>query len=110
VVSYLLAYINFLIGQFLYNRVTFRYIRMKFLKKTWPLLKKYGIFLIIVAAMTPVPWSATSLLVGSAGYPSGKFLFYGISRLIRYAVYGFVVFQSHQIASSKSNFSSAELL
>ena len=92
-----MAYLNFLIGQFFYRRVTFRYFRAKYLKDTWPLLKKYGIFLIIVAALTPVPWSATSLLVGSAGYPSKKFLKYALVRILRFAVYGFIVFQTHQI-------------
>lgn len=94
-VSYAMGYLNFLIGQFLHKRVIFRYVRIKFLKDTWPMLKKYGIFLIIVAALTPVPWSAVSLLVGSSDYPSRKFLFYACSRLIRFAIYGFLVYQIH---------------
>lgn len=97
VVSYLLGYITFLIGQFIYKKVSFRYIRIKYLKKSWPQLRKYGIFLIIVAALTPLPWSAVCLLVGSAGYPSGRFLRYAVFRLIRFAVYGFIIFQTHQI-------------
>jgi len=95
--SYILGYFTFLIGQFIHKRVTFRYIRIKFLKNSWPQLKKYGIFLIIVAAMTPVPWSATCLLVGSAGYPSGRFLRYAIFRIIRFVVYGYIIFQTHSI-------------
>lgn len=97
VVSYALGYVTFLIGQFLYKKITFRYIRIKYLKQSWPQLKKYGIFLIIVAALTPLPWSAICLLVGSAGYPSGRFLRYALFRLLRYAVYGFIIFQTHQI-------------
>lgn len=97
VVSYLLGYVTFLIGRFIYKKVSFRYVRIKYLKKSWPQLRKYGIFLIIVAALTPLPWSAVCLLVGSAGYPSGRFLRYAIFRLIRFAVYGFIVFQTHQI-------------
>jgi hypothetical protein len=97
IVSYGLGYLNFLIGQFIYKRVTFRYIRIKFLKQSWPPLKKYGIFLIIVAALTPVPWSAVCLLVGSAGYPSVRFLRYALFRILRFAVYGYIIFQTHQI-------------
>ncbi len=96
-VSYALGYVTFLIGQFIYKKVTFRYIRIKYLKTSWPQLRKYGIFLIIVAALTPLPWSAICLLVGSAGYPSGRFLRYAIFRLVRFAVYGFIIFQTHQI-------------
>jgi membrane protein YqaA with SNARE-associated domain len=97
VVSYAMGYITFLIGQFLYKKVAFRYMRRRFLKAQWPLLRKYGLFLIIVAALTPVPWSATSLLVGAAGYPSKKYLLYALSRILRFAVYGYLVFQTHQI-------------
>ncbi len=97
IISYGLGYITFLIGQFLYKRVTFRYIRIRFLKRSWPQLRKYGIFLIVVAALTPLPWSAVCLLVGSAGYPSTRFLRYALFRLLRYALYGYIIFQTHQI-------------
>lgn len=95
VASYFSGYLTFLIGKFLYKRVTFRYVRIRFLKKLWPQLKKYGIFLIIVAALTPIPWSGTCLLVGSAGYPTGRFLRYAVFRILRFAVYGYIVFQTH---------------
>jgi hypothetical protein len=97
VVSYAMGYLTFLIGQFFYRRVTFRYFRRKFLKDSWPLLRKYGLFLIIVAALTPVPWSAVGLLVGSAGYPSKRYLKYALFRFVRFALYGYLIFQTHQI-------------
>lgn len=96
-VSYAMGYITFLIGQFLYKRVTFRYIRIRFLKQQWPMLKKYGLFLIIVAALTPIPWSAVSLLVGSGGYPSKRYLRYALFRILRFVIYGYIIFQTHQI-------------
>jgi len=97
VVSYAMGYLTFLIGQFLYKRVTFRYFRRKFLKDSWPMLRKYGLFLIIVAALTPIPWSAVGLLVGSAGYPSKRYLKYALFRFVRFALYGYIIFQTHQI-------------
>jgi hypothetical protein len=96
-VSYAFGYLTFLIGQLISRLVYFRYIRIRYFKKSWILLKKYGLFLIIIAAMTPVPWSATCLLVGSAGYPSSKFLLYALSRIFRFGLYGYIVFQTHQI-------------
>lgn len=95
VVSYALGYINFLIGQFLYKRVIFRYFRKRYFKESWIQLRKYGLFLIIVAALTPLPWAAVCLLVGSAGYPTKNFLIYALSRILRFAVYGFIVYQTH---------------
>ena len=97
VVSYIMGYVTFLIGQFFYKRDFFKRFKKTLLKEQWPLLKKYGIFLIIVAALTPVPWAAVSLLVGSAGYPSKRYLKYALFRLLRFAVYGYIIFQTHQI-------------
>lgn len=96
VVSYLLGYLNFLIGQFLYKRVIFRYFRKRFFRESWDQLRKYGLFLILVAAITPVPWAAVCLLVGSAGFPTKRFLIYALSRILRFVVYGYVVYQTHQ--------------
>ena len=94
-ISYFMGYLTFYLGRIIHKKASFRYIRIKFFKQTWPQLKKHGIFLIIVAALTPVPWSGTCLLVGSAGYPSDRFLKYALFRLLRYAVYGFIVFLTH---------------
>lgn len=95
-VSYAMGYLAFLIGGFLYQRISFRWFRMKFLKKLSPLIQKYGIFLIIVAALTPLPWAGVSLLVGSSGYPSDRYLRYALFRLMRFALYGYIVYQTHQ--------------
>jgi len=97
VVSYAMGYLTFLIGKFLFRLATFRYIRMKYMKQLWPQVRKYGLFLIIVAALTPVPWAAVSLLVGSAGFPSKKYLVVALFRLLRFAIYGYIIFQTHQI-------------
>jgi hypothetical protein len=96
-VSYAMGYINFVIGGFLYKRLSFQYFRKKFLRESWPLLKKYGLFLIIVAALTPIPWAAVSLLIGSAGYPTHKYLRYGLFRFLRFAIYGYIIYQTHII-------------
>lgn len=94
-VSYAMGYLTFLIGQAVHKRPTFRLFRIKFLKEMFPLLKKYGLFLIIIAALTPLPWAAISLLVGSAGYPSKKYLKYALFRFLRFAVYGYIIYQTH---------------
>ncbi|MFV0269224.1 MAG: hypothetical protein ACK5HT_19030 [Draconibacterium sp.] len=95
-ISYLMGYINFLIGRFFYKNETFKNLKRRLLKDSANQVKKYGIFLIIVAALTPLPWSGVSLLVGSAGYPSKRFLKYALFRLLRFAVYGYIVYQTHQ--------------
>lgn len=96
-VSYVMGYLTFLIGRFFYNREGLKRFRNTLLKEQWPLLKKYGLFLIIVAALTPLPWAAISLLVGSAGYPSKRYLKYALFRFLRFAIYGYIIFQTHII-------------
>jgi membrane protein DedA with SNARE-associated domain len=95
VVSYAMGYLTFLIGHFIHKRPTFRLFRKKFLMQLVPQLKKYGLFLIIVAAVTPLPWAAISLLVGSVGYPSKRYLKYALFRFLRFAVYGYIIYQTH---------------
>lgn len=97
VVSYAMGYLTFLIGQFIHKRPTFRLFRKRFLMQLVPQLKKYGLFLIIVAALTPLPWAAISLLVGSVGYPSKRYLKYALFRFLRFAVYGYIIYQTHVI-------------
>ncbi len=94
VISYFIGYLTFLIGRLLHKRGIFQNFKNKFFPEQISQLKKYGLFLIIVAAITPVPWSAVCLLVGSAGYPTDKFMRYAIFRILRFAVYGFIVFKT----------------
>lgn len=96
-VSYLMGYLTFFIGTTIHKRPTFRLFRRRFLQKSVPLLKKYGLFLIIIAALTPLPWAAISLLVGSVGYPTKRYLKYALFRFLRFAVYGYIIYQTHVI-------------
>jgi membrane protein YqaA with SNARE-associated domain len=59
------------------------------------MLQKYGVFLILVAAITPLPWSAISMLVGSLHYPSKKYLLWALARFIRFAVYAAIIWEAN---------------
>ncbi|MFV0345929.1 MAG: hypothetical protein ACK5IQ_06735 [Bacteroidales bacterium] len=93
-ISYVAGYLAFLCGRYLNKVVTYRFIRKKYFAKYWPLVHKYGVFLIIVAALTPLPYSGTSLLIGATGCPQPKYLLYALTRFIRFAVYGLIVYQA----------------
>ena len=54
----------------------------------------YGGFLVIVAAMTPLPFSGICMLVGSVRYPFSKFLIYSTARFVRFAVYAGIIWQA----------------
>lgn len=94
VISYLAGLLGFLFGNYLTKTIIFRYIRKRFLSKYQSLLNKYGAFLILVAALTPLPYSAISMLIGSFHYPISRYLFWASSRFIRFAVYGYIIWEA----------------
>lgn len=96
-VTYLAGVAAFLAGKYLSRVLYFRFLQRRFFAKYMPLVRKYGLFLIIVAAATPLPYSATSLVVGASGYSFRGFLLAALSRIARFALYGYIIFQTHHI-------------
>lgn len=94
-ISYIAGFVGFLIGAFLDKTIFFRFIRKKYLSHYQSLLQKYGVFIILVAALTPIPYSAISMVVGSFHYPVKKYLYWALSRFIRYAVYGIIIWEAN---------------
>lgn len=92
-ISYLAGFIGYLFGAYLQTTIYFRYARKRFLGKYHSLLQKYGVFLILVAALTPLPFSAISMLVGSLHYPMRRYLLWALSRFLRFAVYAFIIWE-----------------
>ena len=93
-ISYGAGVLGYWIGRWFSDTQFYRRLAEKQLSKVIPLLKKYGIFLIVVAALTPVPYSASCMLMGSVRYPAGKFLIITLFRLLRFGIYGFVIWKS----------------
>lgn len=92
----LLALISYSAGLFGYfagsrlNRLLYlRFFRRKYLKKLEKNLQTFGVYLIVIASLTPVPYSGTSMLIGSANYPFRKFSFYALTRFVRFGGYIF---------------------
>lgn len=94
-VSYVAGLTAFLLGKYLQRVLYYRYLQRKFFSRYLPLVRKYGIFLIIVAAATPLPYSATSLVVGASGFKTRIYLLAALSRIARYAIYGYIIYQTH---------------
>ena len=96
-VSYGAGYFGFLTGRYLNRVLIFRYMSRKFFSRYWPLFRKYGSILIISAALTPLPWMTISMLVGSSEFPMKRFLYMALFRLLRFAFYGYIIFQTQQL-------------
>ena len=60
----------------------------KHLKNT----KKWGGFLIIIGALLPIPFSITCMAAGMIKYPLKGVVSFGLFRFVRFALYGWAIF------------------
>jgi len=97
VVSVIAGYSMFLLGKYLQRRLYFRFLQRKFFRQFMPQVRKYGLFILVVAALTPMPYSATSLVVGSSGYSNRLYLLASTTRILRFVVYGYIIYQTHNL-------------
>jgi membrane protein YqaA with SNARE-associated domain len=91
VISYAAGVLGYYIGYFFSKTNIYEKISDRYLKKYDQQLKKFGIYIVLVGAVTPVPFSATCMLAGSVNIPIRDFLLICISRIIRFAFYGWMV-------------------
>jgi len=94
IISYISGIVGFLFGSYLNKTILFRYIRRRFLGRYHSALQKFGFFMILVAAITPLPFSAISMLVGSLHYPLSKYLWWASARFIRFFVYALIIWEA----------------
>lgn len=93
-ISYAAGTITYFFGRYFNTTIIYRYLRKRYLRKYERLFNDYGGFLLFVAAVTPVPYSAICMLVGSVKYPMKNFFFITLSRLVRFAIYGYLVWKA----------------
>lgn len=91
VISYAAGFANFSLGRLLKNNGKIMAIKNRFIRKQINLFKKYGPFLMIVASVSPVPFSATALLCGAGGMRPRIYLLYSLLRILRFFVYGIIL-------------------
>ncbi|MFN3840820.1 MAG: YqaA family protein [Cyclobacteriaceae bacterium] len=91
VISYLSGIIGYLIGSNFSRTTFYKKMHVRYLMQYDTQLKRYGAFLVMVAAVTPIPYSATCMLAGSVNLPFKQFLLISILRIVRFAAYGYMV-------------------
>ncbi len=90
-ISYAAGVLGYYIGRYFSKTSLYLRINERYLKQYDRQLKKFGIYIVLVGAVTPVPFSATCMLAGSVNIPIKDFLLICISRILRFAVYGWMV-------------------
>lgn len=95
ILSYIAGIIGYFIGSYLNNTSFYHYLYDHFLHKYIGKLKKFGGFIIIVACLTPLPFSAIAMLVGAVQYPLGKYLAFSLFRFGRYILYSILIWHTN---------------
>jgi membrane protein YqaA with SNARE-associated domain len=58
-------------------------------------LQTYGQYLVLVAGLTPFPFSGTAMLVGAVDYPFRHYLLISLARFLKFAVSAWVIWEAN---------------
>jgi len=94
VISYVAGVFGYWFGAYLNTTRIYRLVKKRIFGKFEKHFYKYGGFLVIVAAVTPIPFSGICMLVGSLRYPFNKFLLFAMARFVRFTVYAAIIWQT----------------
>lgn len=91
IISYGAGVTGYYIGKNFSKTGFFIRINERYLSDYQHQIRKYGGYLVFVGAITPIPFSAMCMLAGSINFPLRSFLLISITRILRFAVYGWMV-------------------
>lgn len=95
IISYFSGVIGFLIGQYLNNTRFYKEMKKRVFGKFEEHLNNYGGFLVIVASLTPIPFSGIAMLVGSVKYSFRRYLYFSLFRFVRFLVYSIIIWEAN---------------
>lgn len=96
-ISFIAGIVGYFIGKWFHNTRFYAYIQDKFFGKYERFLRRFGGFLVLVAALTPLPFSGICMIVGSARYNFRKFLAFASLRFLRFGVYAYIIWHANLI-------------
>ena len=97
IISYAAGFAGYWIGIYFNNTRYYRFLKRKYFGKYEKYLNKFGIFLVLVASLTPLPFSGIAMLVGSVRFPLRKYLLFSLFRFVRFAVYSYIIWKAHSL-------------
>ncbi len=97
--SYLGGILAFSVGKLLGTSAWFEKVRqLKGFATYQEQYEQYGGFLILIAAVTPIPFALVSTISGSLGYTWRNYFKFAIFRIARFWVYGYLMWQVAQLS------------
>ncbi|MEM9337381.1 MAG: VTT domain-containing protein [Bacteroidota bacterium] len=94
-ISYAAGVIGFFIGQYLNNTRFYKEMKKRVFGKFEKHLTDYGGFLVVVASLTPIPFSGIAMLVGSVKYSFKSYLYFSLFRFVRFFAYSAVIWEAN---------------
>jgi len=94
-ISYAAGLIGHWIGNHLNTSKFYRLLKRNFFGKYEKYINDFGGFIIVVAALTPVPFSGIAMLMGSLHYPIKRFLLFALFRFLRFGVYAAIIWEAN---------------
>ena len=91
VISYGAGVLGYVIGNNFSRTHFYKRLRVRYLAQYERQLRNFGGYLVFVGAITPIPFSATCMLAGSVNLPFKSFLIISGARLLRFVLYGWMV-------------------
>lgn len=95
IISYIAGMIGFLIGRYFERTRFFKIFKKRVFGKYEKYLRRFGAFIIIVASLTPLPFSGVSMLIGSVDFPFRKYLLFALFRFMRFGAYSYIIWQAN---------------
>jgi len=93
VISYVGGLVSYAIGRYLSTRKVIRERLILRYSTTMSQLKRFGGLLVIIAALTPLPYPIVCQLCGINKFPFKTFALLTLVRFLRFAIYGLVLYK-----------------
>lgn len=95
VISYSAGVIGYYIGSHFSTTQLYRTLQKNYLGKFEKHFNRFGGFLVIVAALTPLPFAGICMLMGTVKYPYRRFLLFSLTRFLRFVVYAAIIWEAN---------------
>lgn len=93
IISYIIGIIVFRIGKTVHKVKMYNLFNKRITGRYIIYFNKFGSLLIIIASITPLPYSLICFLVGAVNFSFKRFIYFSLFRFLRFAVYAIVIWQ-----------------
>lgn len=95
-ISYGAGIIGFFLGRYFSRLSWLQWTMERYIYTYQKKLRRYGGFLVVIGALTPLPFSAVCMLMGASKFPFGRFMLISLTRFVRFAAYAWAIWQTNK--------------